>query len=51
MVQQEAEEDTMVDVMAEEEAVVGVTAADVVDHLAAGETRGSFMASNKQMVD
>lgn len=43
----------MVDVMAEEKVVVlvDVTAADVVDHLATGETRGLFMASNKQMVD
>ncbi len=49
MVQEEAEEGTMVDVMAEE--VVGATAADVVDHFATGETRGLLMASNEQMVD
>lgn len=50
--QEEGEEDTMVDVMAEEE-VVGVTAADVLWSitLATGETHGLFMASNKQMVD
>lgn len=50
MVQEEAE-DMMVDVMAGEEVEVeGVTAADVVDHLATGETHGLFMASNKQIV-
>lgn len=40
----------MVDVMVEVE-VAGVMAADVVDHLATGETRRLFMASNKEMVD
>lgn len=37
----------MVDVMVAEEEMVGVTAADVVDHLATGEIGGLPMASNK----